>query len=498
MNLLDIVEISKGFGNIIALDNVSLSIRRGEILGILGENGSGKSTLAKILYGIYTPDRGFIRLYMDNKEIRIFSTSVKCALEHGIIMISQRPQLVDELSVIENIALSLGTSLATTKRLVNSTLSRFNINIDLTRIVATLSYTEKQFVELVKALSFKPKLLIADEITTYLPKDIREKFYDILKMFADSGGSVLFITHKISEAVEICNRIAVLRRGKIVNIFSKENDISIDLVRRAMFGEIDNKLKHETSEYMVKNTKFLYQFNQKILRVEDLVILDDYSRKAVNGISFSVDKGIIYSIVGISGNGQKELCEGIAGLRKISRGRIFLESIDITRLSPAKRVLKGLVYIPEDPFRDSVAMDLAIAENLRLFSQVKLDDDSILSVLSKLRIQPPDPRLKVYKLSGGNIQKISISRLMLRTPKCVIIYNPTRMLDEASSEIVKAFLKDLARKGIGVILVTEDVNEALDIADIVSVISHGKIIRSFNVNNLNIREELEKAMVTYG
>lgn len=482
--------MSKRFGNLIALDNISLSIDEGEILGVLGENGSGKSTLAKILYGMYAPDTGYLVLYQDGKPKQVFLTSPRDAIKHGVIMISQRPQLIDEISIAENVALFLGISLSLARKNLETVLDKFGIQLNIDRVVKSLGYTEKQFVELIKALSYRPKLIIVDEATTYLPKDFKEKFYNILKMFRSFGGSIIFITHKISEALEICDKIAVLRKGKLVNVYDKS--ISIDIIRKAMFNELDYK------EYQQAKERVYHREQKPILKVENIVVLDDYGEKAVDSVSISVARGQLLAIVGATGNGQKELCEGIIGIRRLVSGKIVLDGEDITKLGTAERVLKGIHYIPEDPFKDGTAIDLTVAENIKLFSLEKIDDKVMRKVLDELRVVPPNPMFKVYKLSGGNVQKISISRLMVSKPKCVIAYNPTRMLDEVSSRLVKSMLSNLATTGAGVIVVTEDIDEALDIANQVLVISRGKIVESFTIGGPKIREEIVKTMMFYG
>jgi simple sugar transport system ATP-binding protein len=493
--LLSIVNISKRFGDIVALDNVSLDIEKGEILGILGENGSGKSTLAKIIYGLYTPDSGYIALYRDGFPKRVFFSSPREAISNGIVMISQRPQLIEELSIVDNVALFLGVSRSKAKKILGSIMDRFSIQLDIERTVNTLSYTEKQFVELVKALSFKPKLLIVDEATTYLPRDVKTKFYDVLKIFTSLEGSVIFITHKIPEAVQVCDRIAVLRKGKLVDIFSKGDGVSVDVIRKAMFNEDSRRAVIYKMDTVISKHEGVDL--ETVLKVQNLVVLDDYGRRAIDNVNIGLPKGYVLAIVGIAGNGQKELCEGIAGLRKVVSGKIFLENRDVTDLGASERVARGLMYIPEDPFRDSVALDLTIAENLRLFTKNTLRREDVEKVLNELKVYPQNSKLKVYKLSGGNVQKISMARLMLSKPRCVVVHNPTRMLDEASSAFVKLYLKNLAKDGCGVLVVSEDIDEVLDIADEIAVISRGKIVKSFNVIDPSVREEIEKAMTIY-
>ncbi len=495
MAFLKIVNVTKRFGNIIALDRVTLDVYEGEILGVLGENGSGKSTLAKIIYGIYTPDSGYIEF----NGVKMNLSSPRDAIENGIVMISQRPQLVEDLSIADNVALFLKISPSMAKKVTQSITKRFEIDIEPDVPVNLLSYTEKQFIELVKALSIKPKLLIVDEATTYLPKEVRERFYGALKMFISLGSSAIFITHKINEAVEVCDRIAILRKGKLVDVYPNNGGLSVEVLRKTMFNkgrEVITSFPNVSGDDIGKPVP--KTFDKGILEIENLAVLDDYGRKAVEGVNLSIRNGEILSIVGVAGNGQKELCEGIIGLKKVVEGRVLLDGIDITDAPTSRRVAMGLGYLPEDPFRDGVVLDLTVAENLKLVAGRGISKTDISSILNSMRIYPPNPKIKVYKFSGGNVQKISISRLKLLPLKCIIAYNPTRMLDEASSNLVKLVFKDMADKGVGILLVTEDVDEALGLANRIAVISRGKIVKIFDTISPSIREEIEEAMVLYG
>lgn len=494
MVLLRVVDITKRFGDIVALDHVTLDIFENEIFGVLGENGSGKSTLVKIIYGIYTPDSGYIEL----NDRHIYFSSPRDAIENGIVMISQRPQLIEELSVLDNIALFMNTPRFLVRNMAKMVMKQLGIDIELETLVSFLSYTEKQFVELIKALSIKPRLLIVDEATTYLPKEVRNKFYEVLKMFTSLGGSVIFITHKINEAVEICDRISVLRKGKLVGLY-KRGDIDVETLRKIMFNEnsrditlVNNMLNSSAKKFSTIET------TRNILDIENLTVLDDYGRRATDNITFSIRSGEIFSIVGIAGNGQKELCEGIIGFRKIVEGRIIFDGIDITRFPVAQRVSMGLNYLPEDPFRDGVVIDLTVGENLKLASSKKIDNEFMFRIVNELKVYPVNLNMKVFKFSGGNVQKISISRLQLFSPKCVIAYNPTRMLDEFSSRLVKSMFVDMSRKGVSILLVTEDIDEAIELSDRIAVISRGKLVKNFAAGFSNLREEIEKVMVVHG
>lgn len=481
-----VVDLYKRFGDVVALDGVTLDIFSNEILVILGENGSGKSTLAKVLYGVYVPDRG--KIIVDGSEAR-FSSPFD-AKKKGFVMISQRPQLIDDLSILENIALFIGESPsgALAKR-IESFLKSFDIDIDVYKKVFSISYTEKQFIELTKALLINPRLLIVDEAATYLPQDLKTKFFEILRRFVSDNRTVIYITHKIPEALEIGSRFVVLRRGKVARIFN--GAVNPSELRHAMFGT-EEYLKLVSRQPLQRESKS----SKNVLSVDKLVVLDDYGKIAVNRLSIDVKAGEIVSIVGVAGNGEKELGEAIAGLRKASSGFIKIDGFDVTKSPPSERTRKGLVYVPEDPFKEGTAVTLSIIENMRMYARERLNQDTVLDAIKKLGIVPENPAIQVYKLSGGNIQKVSISRLLLTMPKVVVAHNPTRMLDERSRALVLDILQRFSLSGGGVLLITEDVDEAIQISDKVAVMVDGRIAKLFEGSNLeSFRSEIEKAMV---
>ncbi len=483
-NVIRVVEISKRFGDIIALDNISLNISSGEIVAVLGENGSGKSTLAKILYGLYTPDRGYIEV---NGKQQVFLSPAD-AKKYGIVMVSQRPQLIDELTVLENISLFLNKPLNKIYNDINIFLQEFNIRINIASPIHTLSYTERQYIEMAKALLARPRLLIVDEATTYLPQSMKIKFFEMMKRIVATNGSIIFITHKIPEALEFSTRIIVLRRGRIVGEFDS-NNISLDELRRVMFGEtaIIQTTKQAQDIPIIKDA---------ILKINNVLVEDEYGKKAVENVSLDVKQGEIVGVVGIAGNGQRELCETIIGLRKVKKGQILFEGRDITHIPPNKRIAIGLYYIPEDPFRDGVFLNLTVAENIKIFSQRKIERKAFQDIISKLNIIPANPGVKVHKLSGGNVQKVVLSRIFINIPKVIVAYNPTRMLDEYSSRLVASTLTKFASLGGSVLLFSEDLDEALAMGNRIAVMSRGKVIGIYNYTAIN-RSELEKVMVAY-
>jgi simple sugar transport system ATP-binding protein len=487
--VVEVVDVSKRFGDIVALNNVSLKIYPRETLVVLGENGSGKSTLAKILYGIYFPDTGFIRV--DGVET-VFS-SPSDARKHGIFLVSQRPQLIDEMSIIENVALFLGATASKNlrKKLID-VLSNLKVSLDVDTPVFRLSYTEKQLVDLAKVLLAQPRLLIVDEAATYLPHEAKKVFLDAIKRLVADGASVMYITHKIGEALEVGDRFVVLRRGSVVGVFNRGVDANI--LRQAMFGSSN----HIQNSYANQQQMFAGNSNSTTtLAVMNLTVLNDYGRTAINNVTFVVNSGEVLGIAGVAGNGQKELAEALAGLRKVHGGAVLFNGVNITHEPIHRRVRMGFVYIPEDPFREGVALNLTIAENIKLFTTGKGYKVSPSLVIKELSISPDNPLIKAFRLSGGNVQKLSLAKLLVNSPRVVIAHNPTRMLDEKSRIAVLNLLRIVAEKGAAVVFISEDLDEILSISTKVGVMVDGRLTRFFTGNIASYRDEIERAMV-YG
>lgn len=486
--------VTKRFPGVVALDRVSLEVLPGEIHAVLGENGAGKSTLAKILYGVYTPDEGEILV----EGRRVALASPRDAMRAGIAMVSQRPQLVEELSVAENIALSLEDlgAFSSMRRIVEYSrrfVEKFGLGIDVEKPVWTLGYTQRQMVELLKALVVGARLVILDEATTYLPKAVRAKLYGILRSLRLEGRGILFITHKIGEALDLADRITVLRRGRVVAVF-RRGSVDGEALRKAMFGERYSS-PHGTRGVEHRGAPG----GGEAVRVENLVVLGDHGELAVNNVSFSVGRGEVFAIAGVAGNGQRELVEALAGFRRASRGRIVMLGRDVTHEPPFRRALMGLALIPEDPFRQGVAMDLSLAENIALKlarrSIVSLDEaeELVEKAVKLLSIAAPSGRAPVRTLSGGNVQKVVVARELLSGPRVLVAYNPTRMLDEASASRVREMIGELASRGTAVILVSEDIEEAVGLGDRIAVMSRGRLSEAFPRSSVDV-DALEKLM----
>ncbi len=489
--------ITKTFpGGIVALDNVSLEVYRGEIVALLGENGAGKSTLVKIVYGVYTPDKG--RVYVDGKPV--FFKSPRDAIRKGIVMVSQVPQLIERLTVAENFLLSLESVGLASPFTLTSRISKFieresekyGIPVNPNAKVWSLTYTQKQMAEILRAIVIGARVLILDEALTYLPVIERQKFTKFLLGFKSHGGTVILITHKIPEALESSDRIVVLRRGKIVATLGKE-EANAETIRRHMFGEESKRL----TEVLPRSKPG----KRKVIVVERLRVLDDYGREAVRGVSLSVFRGEIVGIAGIVGNGQSELVEAIAGLRRAVDGRIVIDDVDVTNKGAKAVRSMGVGIIPDHPLRLGVSADNTIVENIAaLFSKQLVIDWTEMRrlaghVIKKLNVKASSEDDPIKTLSGGNIMKIIIGRELLYAKKALVAYNPTRALDEVSAAAVRGAIKSRAiNEGLAVLFASEDLDEVLELSDKVYVINTGQLYGPFDPDKTS-RDEIEKYMV---
>ncbi len=495
--ILRVKGLTKRFPGVIALDNVDFELRRGEIHGLLGENGAGKSTLVKILYGIYTPDSG--EIYVDGRRVTI--TSPIDALRHGLALVSQNPQLIDRLTVAENLILGLSKlSLMTPIRKVYGKLRELSeelgIEVDPNIEVWKLSYTQKQLVEILKALLLGAKVLMIDEATTLLPLNEKRRFYEFMRRFTLDGGSVILITHKIREALEVSDRITVLRLGKVAGTV-RPNEVSIDDVRVMMFGERVKEVSHYIGKQIFTRPK-----DKVVLEVRDLWVLGDHGTYAVRGVDFRVCKGEILGIAGIAGNGQNELAQSIMGLRKAIKGKVLIDGYDVTNKDVVKIRELGVGYIPDSPLKHGVAPDGSIEDNIAMlpciakgiirWSYVRALAEKLIS---EYDIMTPSTKTPIKLLSGGNIMKVLVSRELSIAKKLLIAYNPTRALDEATAMKVRRVIRRKAREeGIAILLISEDLDEVLQLSDSVAVMNTGRIVSVIPKEKV-VREEIEKLMV---
>jgi ABC-type uncharacterized transport system ATPase subunit len=446
--LLSAVGIRKVFPGVVALDGVSFDVRRGEVHGLLGENGAGKSTLIAILYGVYMPDGG--EIYINGRRTLIKSPRHATGL--GISVISQHFALVDTLTVEENLKLS-GIDVETAVKIGRE----LGVEIPLDKYVGELAVGEKQRVEIVKALARNSEILLMDEPTALLsPKEVKA-LLSIVRRLAEMGKAVVFVTHKIKEAVEAADRISVLRRGRRVDTYERPFDEGVLL--EAMFqGVVQRRVSKSSS------------MGDVIYRAEDL------SGERVQRATVEVRRGELVAVLGVAGNGQEELMALLSGFKKPRGGRLIINGEDVTGRPFSEFLRRGVAYLPEDRGR-ALAKELSVLDNFKIRC-IQGCMEKLAKAKEVLDIDFPSPSTRAAALSGGNQQKLLLAReLWLVKPYVLVASYPTRGLDVDTAERFYALVKS-AVKG-GAIVSMEDVEEAVERADRVYVISRGEIAASF-------------------
>ncbi|MDV3294004.1 MAG: ABC transporter ATP-binding protein [Nitrososphaerales archaeon] len=472
--------IRKEFPGVIAVDNVDFQTMKGEVMGLLGENGAGKSTLMNILYGLYRPDHGSIEI--DGRPVKVSSS--RDAINHGIGMVHQAFTLVPNLTVQENIILGFEPSSmgvldrAKARQMVKELVGKTGLGIDQDELVEDLPTGFKQRVEILKALFRGAKVLILDEPTAVLtPLEVEELFKSIRRLVA-SGATVVFITHKLKEVMEITSRITVMRHGKVVGILDTA-DASYGELAKLMVGR-DVERKFTFAEY---------EPGKVLIEVKGLCYGDKHKPKAVNDCSFSVREGEIVSLAGVEGNGQTELVETLMGLKKPTSGVIELKGRVAIGFTTKKILDLSVAHIPEDRALRGLVMDFSLAENAILggvdkpqfstragFMHVGRVREFAKKIVGAFDIVTPSIDTQAKNLSGGNQQKLIVGRELTANPELLIAHQPTRGLDVGSTEYIQSLLVQARNSGRGVLLVSADFDEVLDLSDRILVMYEGRII----------------------
>jgi simple sugar transport system ATP-binding protein len=471
--------ITKRFPGVVANDHIDFEIKAGEIHAILGENGAGKTTLMKILFGEYQPDEG--EIYIAGKPVNF--RSCLDAIDRGIGMVHQHRKLVPAHSVIENIILGhpRAGKILNIKRAeneINELCQKYGFNIDLKAKVWQLSEGEKQIVEILKALYRGAEILILDEPTSALAPTETEKLLESIEAMAKDDLSIVpFITHKLAIVLAISDRVTVLRRGKVVSTVDTTEATERSLAMEMVGREVIFRLKRTEVEK-----------GETILEVENLSALSDKDILALNGVSFSISEGEIFGIAGIAGNGQNELVEVLAGLRDLERGKIRLDGQDITQKTALERWKLGIGYIPSDRIHVGSIADFSLVENTTM--NYYFDDDYQLQgsldyekiralteeIIAEYDVQTPGPETTAKSLSGGNLQKLILARVLSRKPRLVIAHLPTQGLDIGATEFVRNKLMEAKKDKTGILLISEDLDEVLSLSDRVAPIYEGKFM----------------------
>ncbi|MEI0560979.1 ABC transporter ATP-binding protein [Brachyspira pilosicoli] len=494
---LEMSNIKKSFGNIKAIQNGNFNLKKGEIHSLIGENGAGKSTMMKIAYGLYAPDEGDIFIKNEKYE----SLNPKKSIDIGIGMVHQEFMLVKELTVLENIILGFekrkgaAINFEASKKEINRYIDTYKMDIQINKRIEQISVGEAQRVEIIKTLYRGAEILIFDEPTAVLTPQETKEFFKILNTLKESGESIVFISHKLNEVMEISDRITIMRQGKYIDTVNK-TDTNVKELAKMMVGR-DVFLNVEKKKSNVSDV---------VLKVDDLWTSGEKELSKIRGISFDVKSGEIVGIAGIDGNGQSELIEAICGLRKIEKGNVYLDNVNITNKSPLKIRESGLSHIPEDRNLRGLNRSLNIAENIIALKFNKkpyannliMNDKEIINTTNKLidkfDIRPAEALVATTHLSGGNAQKVVVAREVDANGKLLIASQPSRGVDIGAIESIRKILNEEKEKGKAILLVSADLEEILSLSDRIIVMYEGAITGTLTPEEAN-DENLSLLMV---
>lgn len=505
---IELRNITKTFGKTIANKNVNLKVYKNEVLAILGENGSGKTTLMNIISGIYAPDEGEIFI---NGE-KVFINSPEDAFKYKIGMIHQHFKLVDIFTAAENIILGVNESRGLKIKEVNSRVGaiadKYGFNIDVKKHVYDMSVSEKQTVEILKVLYRGADILILDEPTAVLTPQETEKLFDVLRKMRDDGKAIIIITHKLNEVMEISDEVAVLRKGEYVTTVKTGETNGNELTEMMVGKKTDLKIDRPKVEKKLP-----------LLEIRDLNVNSDDGSKAIKNVDFYIRGGEILGVAGVAGCGQKELCEAIAGLRKVQSGLIMHKGESILGL-PAKTIIEkgiSMSFIPEDRLGMGLAPSFSVTDNVMLktygeskfhIKKLEIKDtdkkfkktskkvinsisgfinklpcafvdratarEKAKQLVEKLEIATPSTETPVRRLSGGNVQKVLVGREIESAPNVIITAYPVRGLDVNSAYTIYDILNEQKLKGTGILFIGEDLDVMLALCDKIMVLCHGK------------------------
>lgn len=492
--VVEMRDIVKTFGEVQAVKHGEFTLKKGEIHSLIGENGAGKSTMMKLLYGMYPIDSGEIIV----KGEKMGTLDPKIAINHGIGMVHQEFMLVNELTVLENIILGFEPKKGFTidfdqaRKEVQRYIDEYDMEVQLDKKISQISVGEAQRVEIIKTLMRGADVIILDEPTAVLTPQEAKRLFEILNNLKEGGKSLVFISHKLNEVMEISDRISVMRQGNYMGTVEKEETSPLDLTKR-MIGR----------EVFLDIDKSYGKTGDTILEVKDIWVPSGKETSKIRGMSLTVREGEIVGIAGIDGNGQSELIEAITGLRRVEKGSVIVNGQDVTNLSPRKIRKAGLAHIPEDRNRMGLNRSMSIVDNLiavRLdeppFTKGKLlnkkDQDSYAEEMVKqFDIRPTDYNLPTSSLSGGNAQKVVVAREVSMKKKLLVASQPTRGVDIGAIELIRNTLEKAKKEGAGVLLVSAELEEIISLSDRIIVIHEGKITGEMmaseaNENNLGL------------
>ena len=480
--VVEMNKITKKFPGVTANDRVCFYLKKNSIHGLLGENGAGKTTLMNILYGLCTPENGEVSV--NGKRVLINSPSK--AIELNIGMVHQHFMLVRPLTVVENIILGLPSAkkpfldIRNSAQKIEEISNKYNFEIDPYAKISDLSVGQQQRVEILSVLYRGAQILILDEPTAVLTPQESEKLFTILRSMRDDGKSVVIISHKLEEILNVTDEVTVLRDGKLIG------------------SELTEKVSKKILTNMMVGRDVIFDFEKNnicgveaILKIENLTAMDTKGRKVLKKINICLNNNEILGIAGVDGNGQKELCDAIYGLLSIASGKVTLDNKDITNWGVKQKINSGIAYIPEDRQKTGLLMNSSIMKNLaikhfdtkkfsgKLFVDYKAIKENAKDMILSYNIKTTNADVPTKNLSGGNQQKVVLGREISSLPKVILANQPTRGLDIGAIEYVRQKLLDQRDNGTGIILVSADLEEIFQLSDRIAVIYKGEILSVF-------------------
>lgn len=486
--------ITKTFPGIIANDNVTLQVRQGEILALLGENGAGKSTLMSILFGAYSADTGTIKINGKKEDIK----NPNVATDLGIGMVHQHFKLVHNYTVTENIVLGMEPKnrfgildLGSAEKRVADISKRYGLHVDPKAVIDDITVGQQQRVEILKVLYRNANIIIFDEPTAVLTPQEIDELMDIIRLLKKEGKTIVLITHKLKEIKAVADRCTVLRRGKLIGTIKvadvSEQDLAEMMVGRSVKFELEKTPCHPGKPMLV---------------VKDLQVDDSLGNPKVHDLNFTVNEGEILGVAGVDGNGQAEMLFGLTGLLPVQKGTVTLDGNDITHMGIRERVEQGLGHIPEDRQRFGMVRDFSISENCALKDYYKQPISDKYGVLNfPLMKKNAETLIKEFdiragegadtpagSLSGGNQQKVIVAREIALSPKVLLIAQPTRGLDVGAIEYIRRRILDERDKGRAILLVSFELDEIMNLCDRIATLSKGTIVGTYRSGEVTERE----------